>query len=403
MNSRWVPGNRFTLLENGEDYFPRVFSAIEGAEREVLIETFIWFDDQVGQALRDALIAAARRGVQTHVLIDGWGSPDIALPFTQSMLDAGVHLRSFEPARRLFGARINMLGRMHHKLAVIDARRAFVGGINYAQDHLVELDPMSKQDYAVEIEGPLVGQIHAFCRTNLEKPQPERRLWMRRWSSLMDRRRHAPGSLADGAVAAFVTRDNSSHRTDIERQYRVAIRSAHRHIVIANAYFFPGYRLLRDLRRAARRGVRVDLILQGQPDMPWVQRATMLLYELLLRAGVHVHEFVERPLHAKVAVIDDEWATVGSSNLDPTSLSLNLEANVMVRDQAFALELRQVLEGLIQNKCKTVNLPRPGPLLSSWIAVRTTVVYHVLRRFPAWERWTPSRAPRVVPLQAETP
>ncbi|PKO65497.1 MAG: cardiolipin synthase ClsB, partial [Betaproteobacteria bacterium HGW-Betaproteobacteria-16] len=169
------------------------------------------------------------------------------------------------------------------------------------------------------------------------------------------------------------------------------------------AYFFPGYRLLRDLRRAARRGVRVDLILQGQPDMPWVQRATMLLYELLLRAGVHVHEFVERPLHAKVAVIDDEWATVGSSNLDPTSLSLNLEANVMVRDQAFALELRQVLEGLIQNKCQPVNRPRPGPLRSAWISIRTAVVYHVLRRFPAWARWTQWRTPRVVPLHVETP
>ncbi|MDR7150644.1 cardiolipin synthase [Hydrogenophaga palleronii] len=403
MNSLWVPGNRFALLENGEEFFPRVFSAIEGAEREVLIETFIWFDDQVGQALRDVLIAAARRGVETHVLIDGWGSPDIALPFAQSLLDAGVRLRSFEPARRLFGARINMLGRMHHKLVVIDARRAFVGGINYAKDHLVELDAMSKQDYAVEIEGPLVEQIHAFCRANLEKPQPERRLWMRRWGARMDRRGSTPGTASGGAVAAFVTRDNSSQRTDIERQYRVAIRSAQRRIVIANAYFFPGYRLLRDLRRAARRGVQVDLILQGQPDMPWVQRATMLLYELLLRAGVHIHEFVERPLHAKVAVIDDEWATVGSSNLDPTSLSLNLEANVMMRDQGFATELRQALDALIENKCVTVNLPRPGPLRSIWLAVRTTIVYHVLRRFPAWVRWTQSRAPRVVPLQAETP
>jgi len=403
MSSRWVPGNQFSLLENGEGFYPRVFGAIEAAEREVLIETFIWFDDQVGQALREALMAAAKRGVEVHVLIDGWGSPDLSPSFTQPLLDAGVQLRSFEPVQRLFGARINMLGRMHHKLTVIDGRLAFVGGINYSKDHLVHLDAMSKQDYAVEIEGPLVGQIHAFCRANLEKPQPERRLWIERWGTLVARRRSALGPMPGGAVAAFVTRDNANNRTDIERQYRAAIRSAQRHIVIANAYFFPGYRLLRDLRRASRRGVRVDLILQGQPDMPWVRRASMLLYEILLRAKVNIHEFVERPLHAKVAVIDDEWATVGSSNLDPTSLSLNLEANVVVRDEAFALELRQALEQLIQNKCEMVILPRPGPLRSAWITVRSTVVYHALRRFPVWARWTPSRAPRVIPLQVEVP
>ncbi len=403
MSSRWVPGNQFALLENGEGFYPRVFGAIEAAEREVLIETFIWFDDQVGQALRDALMGAAKRGVAVHVLIDGWGSPDLSPSFTQPLMDAGVHLRSFEPAQRLFGARINMLGRMHHKLAVIDGRLAFVGGINYSKDHLVHLDPMSKQDYAVEVEGPLVGQIQAFCRANLENPQPERRMWIRRWRALVARRRDALHPMPGGAVAAFITRDNAYNRTDIEWQYRVAIRSAQQHIVIANAYFFPGYRLLRDLRRASRRGVRVDLILQGQPDMPWVRRATTLLYEILLRADVHIHEFVERPLHAKVAVIDDQWATVGSSNLDPTSLSLNLEANVVVRDEAFARKLHEALEQLMQNKCETVILPRPGPLRSAWITVRSTLVYHALRRFPVWARWTPSRPPRVVPLQVETP
>jgi cardiolipin synthase len=403
MNSRWVPGNRFALLENGEGYYPRVFGAIDQAEREVLIETFIWFDDPVGQQLRDTLIRAAKRGVQAHVLFDGWGSPDLLPSFTQPMLEAGVRLSSFEPARRLFGTRINMLGRLHHKLVVIDARLAFVGGINYSVDHLVTNDPMGKQDYAVEVEGPLVGQIHAFCRTNMETPQPARHQWMQRWRALRQRQRDTQGPASGGAVAAFVTRDNAFHRNDIERQYRAAIRSARRHIVIANAYFFPGFRLLRDLRRAARRGVRVDLILQGQPDMPWVRSASMLLYELMLRSGVHIHEFTERPLHAKVAVIDDEWATVGSSNLDPTSLSLNLEANVVVRDAGFGLVLRQELEQLMQGRCEAVNLPRPGLLRSAWLAVRSAAVYHVLRRFPVWARWTQGRAPQVVPLQAKSP
>src|SRR5690606_33011030 len=113
VNSHWVPGNRITLLENGEEYYPRVFDAISGAEHEVLLETFILFNDRVGRDLQRALLHAAERGAEVHVLVDGWGSPDLSCSFTQPLLDAGVKLRIFEPVQRLFGARINMLRRMH--------------------------------------------------------------------------------------------------------------------------------------------------------------------------------------------------------------------------------------------------------------------------------------------------
>lgn len=402
MNSRWLPGNHIELLCCGEGYYPRVFEAIEAAHKAVLIETFIWFDDPVGRELRRVLIGAAERGAEVHVLIDGWGSPDLGTEFTQGLLEAGVKLRAFEPVRRLFGARINMLGRMHHKLVVVDGEVAFVGGINYARDHMLALDPQAKLDYAVQVVGPLVRQIEAFCRTNVLRPQPTREMWLRRWRRLrlLHREEEQP-SPDSGAVASFVTRDNSHHSTDIERHYRAAIRSARTRILIANAYFFPGYRLVRDLRRAARRGVQVDLILQGKPDMPWVQRATMLLYEHLLRAGVRIHEYTERPLHGKVAVIDDHWATVGSSNLDPTSLSLNLEANVFVRDSGFAAVLREALDQLLQHSCEPVRLSRPGRLRSAWIVLRSVVVFHALRNFPAWARWAHHGQPRVVPVGEE--
>lgn len=399
MNSHWVPGNRITLLENGDGYYPRVFDAIATAEHEVLLETFILFDDKVGRALQQALLRAAGRGAAVHVLVDGWGSPDLLPSFTQPLLDAGVKLRSFEPAQRLFGARINMLRRMHRKLVVVDRRLAFVGGINYSIDHLTEYGPLAKQDYAVEIEGPLVGQIQAFCRASLEAPQPARGLWLKRWRAM---RNKDAGQDENGAAAAFVTRDNRSNRTDIERHYRAAVRSARERVLIANAYFFPGYRLLRDLRRAARRGVQVDLILQDRVDMPWAQRASELLYGHLMRAGVRVYEYSERPLHAKVAVVDDRWATVGSSNLDPTSLSLNLEANVVVRDETFARHLREQIERLMQQRCERVRLPTPGPLRSAWIVLRSLLVFHAMRHFSAWARQSPDGAPRVVPLQADS-
>lgn len=405
-NSRWVPGNRLTLLENGEQYYPRAFEVIAGASREVLLETFILFDDKVGRALQQALLSAAARGAEVHMLVDGWGSPDLPETFTRPLVEAGVHVRIFDPVRRLLGARLNMLRRMHRKLLVVDGQVAFVGGINYSHDHLADFGPLAKQDYAVEIEGPLVGQIRAFCKASLESPQPTRRAWLRRWR---ERRRHAgpqaaapagdERSDANGATAAFITRDNLEHRTDIERHYRAALRLASTRVIIANAYFFPGYRLLRDLRHAARRGAQVDLIVQGRPDMPWVQRATELLYADLIRAGVRVHEYCERPLHGKVAVIDDRWATIGSSNLDPTSLSLNLEANVVVRDEAFARAVRGRLERLLERRCTPVELPTPGRVGTAWIRFRSTVVYHTLRRFPKWLSQSPVSAPRVEPLE----
>ena len=400
MNAHWLPDNRITLLENGEAYFPRVFEAIAAAEHEVLLETFILFDDVVGRGLQQALLSAAGRGAAVHVMVDGWGSPDLPSSFTAPLLEAGVSLRSYEPAQMLFGVRVNLLRRMHRKLVVVDGRVAFVGGINYSIDQLAESGPMGKQDYAVEVQGPLVGQIQAFCRASLLAPQPARFRWLKRWRA--GRNGVGSGGDDDRALAAFATRDNHRNRTDIERHYRVAIRGARQRVLVANAYFFPGYRLLRDLRRAARRGVQVDLILQGRPDQPWVRRASELLYGYLVRAGVHVHEYGERPLHAKVAVVDDRWATVGSSNLDPTSLGLNLEANVVVRDAVFAVQLRERLEQLMQRHCERVQVPAPGPLSAAGIAVRSFFMFHAMRRFPVWARLFPSRAPRVVPLRDDS-
>jgi cardiolipin synthase len=395
----WVPGNRLELLENGEAFYPAVIEAIAAAGSEVLVETFILFDDKVGRALQAALIEAARRGAEVHVLVDGWGSPDLPASFTEPLAQAGVRLRAYEPVQRLFGARINLLRRMHRKLVVVDGRVAFVGGINYSIDHLAEYGPKAKQDYAVRIEGPLVEHVHAFCRASLEHPQPLRRRWWRRlaWQPQAQPTEGRGG----GALAAFVTRDNLGHRQDIERQYRIALRAARERIVIANAYFFPGWRLLRDLRRAARRGVQVDLILQGEPDMAWVQTAASLLYGHLSRAGVRVHEYRERPLHGKVAVVDGRWATVGSSNLDPTSLGLNLEANIFVRDEAFAGVLLQRLDALIADHCRLVAVEPPGRLRSAWIALRSAVVFHFLRRFPTWALRWPASKPRVAPLTAD--
>ncbi len=391
-SSRWVPGNQFELLENGEEFFPAVFDAIRGAQREVLLETFILFDDKVGRALHAALLETARRGVQVHVLVDGFGSPDLPPAFIAELVQAGVHYRVFDPGgRRLFGRRLNVLRRMHRKIVVVDGLLAFIGGINYSADHVADFGPQAKQDWAVRVRGPIVARMHRFARRAvLAKAERQR-----------EQRAPLPELARAGtADAIFVTRDNDLHTNDIERHYRIALRSARERVVIANAYFFPGWRLVRAMRRAARRGVQVTLILQGEPDMPIVKTAASLLYDNLLRAGVHIYEYCERPLHGKVALVDREWTTVGSSNLDPLSLSLNLEANVVIRDADFNALLHRRLEQLMHDSCTQVR-PEPKGAFEGLRLLRGYLLYHLMRWFPTWVGWLPRHQPTISLVRPE--
>jgi cardiolipin synthase A/B len=397
MKPAWRAGNRVELLENGNLFFPRVFADVAAAGSEVLIETFILFDDKVGRELREVLIEAARRGVRVELTVDGYGSPDLSEAFMAGLTDAGVRLRVFDPGPTFFGYRTNVFRRLHRKLVVVDRRIAFVGGINFGADHLEDYGPTAKQDYAVRLQGPAVDEIRAFLRCDA-LPRP-------RW---YQRRRLPPAEAVSGQAGSaeilFVTRDNNRHRTDIERQYRLGIRTASRELFIANAYFFPGYRILRDIRNAARRGVDVRLIVQGRPDVALATSAARWLYRYLATGGVRIYEYCRRPLHGKVAVADGEWATVGSSNLDPLSLYLNLEANVVIRDREFAAELRGSLTTMIEQHCRQIDpesLPRQSWLSTLWVMV----VFHLLRRFPRWAGMLPAHTPRiaVIPPPAAAP
>ncbi|MBS7456495.1 cardiolipin synthase ClsB [Coralloluteibacterium stylophorae] len=384
MSAGWRAGNRVSLLENGEAFFPRVVDVLSQARHEVLLETFILREDKVGLAIRDALLAAARRGARVTVTLDGFGSAELSAEFIASLCDAGITLRIFDPQPLHFGRRTNWFRRLHRKIVVVDAEIGFVGGINFSANHLADFGPEAKQDYAVEVEGPVVQTLRDFLLEQADLPL-EPPAWRTQEETHAER---------GAAEVALVTRDNDTRHTDIERHYRLAARLARRELVLCNAYFFPGYRLVRDLRNAARRGVAVTLILQGEPDMPIAQLAARTLYRYLMRAGVVIHEYCRRPLHAKVALVDDEWATVGSSNLDPLSLALNLEANLMIRDRAFNAELRGNLDRLRDTHCRAI-AAEEVPLRSDWRMVFGVIVFHLLRIFPGWSGLVPAHRQRI--------
>jgi cardiolipin synthase len=388
VNRPWVEGNSVQLLINGEQYYPRVFEAMAKAREEILLETFIIFDDKVGQQLQQVLIDAARRGVRVEVAADGYGTADLPAAFISAMTDAGVSFHAFDPQPRLLGMRTNLFRRLHRKIVVVDGERAFIGGINYSADHLGDFGAMAKQDYAVEVTGPVVAQVHASSKR------------------LMSPVLQPPSAVrpvtepAGGSDAVLIERDNGMRSNDIEAHYLQAFRKARQRIVVANAYFFPGYRLMRELRNAARRGVEVHLILQGQPDMRWVRALSRLLYNYLLRDGVMIHEYCQRPLHGKVALVDDQWVTVGSSNLDPLSLSFNLEANLFIRDRAFNQQLHQHLQALASEQCKPVTLER---MIRGywWRAPLIFACFHVIRHFPRIAGWFPAHRQRLRSVQPE--
>ncbi|KMM85376.1 putative cardiolipin synthase [Pseudomonas taetrolens] len=386
MNYPWRDGNRVNLLINGEDYYPRVFKAVRAARREILIETFIIFEDKVGRAFKNVLVAAARRGVHIELTVDGYGTAELSPRYIGELTEAGINIHVFDPARRVFGLRSNLFRRMHRKILLIDGECAFIGGINYSADHLGDYGPMAKQDYALEVQGPVVADIH---RDVLRMLKPV----IKAPSDV------CPGRCRVGDARLLLSiRDNADHSTDIEEQYLLAIRAAVHRLVIANAYFFPGYRLLRELRNASRRGVEVTLILQGEPDMPWVRSASRLLYNYLLRDGVRIFEYCQRPFHGKVALMDHEWSTVGSSNLDPLSLALNLEANLFIRDRALNRQLHDHLLGLATEHCTRITLARVTRGYW-WRAPLIFIGFHLTRRFPAIAGLLPAHTPRLRSLR----
>lgn len=370
-------GNQVELLINGEQYFPALLDAITKAQSDIRLETYIFADDALGMAVRQALCDAARRGVNVRLVVDGFGASNAVDSHLPSLEQAGVQVRVFRPKQFLLSPNPRRLRRMHRKLAVVDRALAFVGGINLIddlnhEDEQAQLsNPSDRQlgpryDFAVSLQGPVVMDVWQATEWMWWQIGPGGKVtesfrsdwWKLRAAQLREVLAHAalkePVPPQGSAKVQLLLRDNFRFRRSIEKAYLKAIGEAGREFLLANAYFIPGRKVRKALKMARKRGVVVKLLLQGQVEYHLQHYATQALYSQLLRAGVEIYEYQPSFLHGKVAVADNYWATVGSSNLDPLSFLLAREANVTLVNSPAVQQLRDELVDAMQNRSRCV-------------------------------------------------
>jgi cardiolipin synthase len=397
-------GNAVTLLRGGDALFPAMVERIDVAEREVWLATYIFHSEHGGQGLVDALVRAARRGVKVRVVLDGFGCKGHVAALFAQLATAGVEMAVFRPLDRWWHwLKPGQLRRLHLKLCVVDSEVGFTGGINLIDDRYDVSHGWTDQprlDYAAQVTGPAVqamrhATVAVWTRAHWGDALREELKALARSAQPLARARRVVQQLrlsprghqqaADAPLApmqaAFVLRDNVRQRRTIERAYIDAIRRSRQRVDLMSPYFYPGRTFRRELRAAARRGVVVRLLLQGKLDYRIAGLAARALYDELLGAGVRIYEYTPAYLHAKVAVIDDDWATVGSSNIDPLSLLLNLEGNLIVRDVDFsACLLQQFDEALAASaEIDPSQKYRPGLLGALRRAVVAWAAYVYLR------------------------
>lgn len=431
-------GNSVDLLVGGDQLFPLALKAIAEAREEVRIETYIFARDEVGKAFCDAMCGAADRGIQVKLVLDGFGGAEGVRHWVPRLNAHGVQVRVFRPESMWFKLNPRRLRRMHRKIIAVDNQIAYLGGINLIDDlnHAGERDELltatrraeqgrapawgasggmreqamavnrellqqtlgPRYDFAVQLQGPVVQDVWHNMEWLWLQIGPgglvtdtfSSSWWRERVEELqatLARQRSMPKPRPAGMVKAqLAVRDNFRLRSRIERAYVQAIGNAHRSVILSNAYFLPGRKIRRAIVEARRRGVHVQLLLQGRVEYRFQHYATQNLYDSLLKLGVDIYEYLPSFLHAKVGVVDAQWATVGSSNLDPLSCLFAREANVVVYNREFAADLQKELLDAIRLRSRQVNASEHAqrPLkerLLSWLCYKLMVLAVTLGSF----------------------
>jgi cardiolipin synthase A/B len=339
--------NRVTLIRGGEAYFEKMVSLINQASESIHLQTYVFSHDETGRRIADALKAAVKRNVKVHLLADGYASQELPGTFVTELKNAGIHFRFFEP---VFKSSNYYFGRrLHHKVFVADARFAIVGGLNIADRYNDLPGSPAWLDFALYSEGDIAKTLCVLCwKTWNGYPKKMGLTPCEKQQLLFD---FAP---AEKSFIRMRRNDWVRGKNEISATYIEMFSNAVSHITILCSYFLPGKIIRSLLKKAARRGVKIKVITAGPSDVMIAKHAERWLYDWLLRNNIELYEYQPTVLHAKVAVCDGEWFTIGSYNINNISAYASIELNLDVRNKTTAAEMEHTLQLIVQNDCVAI-------------------------------------------------
>ncbi|MFZ2491055.1 MAG: phospholipase D-like domain-containing protein [Thermoanaerobaculia bacterium] len=330
-----VAGNDVRELINGEQIFPAMLEAIRGARRSITFETFIYWSGAIGRQFAEALAERAHAGVKVHVLLDWVGANKLDDEALGLMRDSGVQVEKYHPLRWYNLGRVN--NRTHRKLLVVDGTIGFTGGVGIADKwNGAARNPDEWRDSHYRIEGPVVAQVQGAFMDN----------WMKSRGEVLHGDDYFPPLTERGRHDAQMFKSSSTEGSESVRlMYLLTIASAESSILLGNSYFVPDDLSVETLVSAAKRGVRIEIIVPGKEiDTHVTRRASRSRWGKLLEAGIQIHEFQPTMFHCKTVIVDGVWVSVGSTNFDSRSFRLNDEANLNIHDEEFAARQTAIFE-----------------------------------------------------------
>ncbi|OFY87649.1 MAG: hypothetical protein A3F72_13430 [Bacteroidetes bacterium RIFCSPLOWO2_12_FULL_35_15] len=343
-SKKYIKADEIRLVHSGNDYFD-VLEKIIGEAKEIIhFHTYIFDGDETGIRIADALINAAERNVQVNVLLDGYGSRKLSKKIVKRLLDSGINFRFFN---LYFFQNIHIGRRLHHKIIVADQNIALIGGINIANKYKGTKEELPWLDYAILLKGKICEVVNKICQ------EINQREFRKKKTSIITKHTEPE---TDFILAQFRVNDWLRGKNQIAASYFREIRKAKHSITIIASYFLPGLRLKKALIDAAGRGVEINIILSGISDVPVFRVATSYLYRVFLNHSINIYEWKKSILHGKVAVIDNEWTTIGSFNLNHLSAFGSIELNVDVLDKTFAKSCSKHFMDVIENGCEKIEV-----------------------------------------------
>jgi cardiolipin synthase len=341
-SSEYIQNNKVKLVRGGADYFRALFQIIDSAQRSVHLQIYIYEEDETGQQVASALMAAAQRGVHVYLLADGYASKELSVGFIKQLQSAGVHFRFFEPLLKsehfYFGRR------MHHKVLVADGYYGLVGGINISNRYNDFDGNPAWLDWALYVEGPVARELFKVCIDVWARPG---QIGLKR-----SMRSELPDLPVTGESAVRIRRNDWVKRKhQISRSYIEMLKKANSNIIIMSSYFLPGRIIRHHLSKAAKRNIDIKVMVAGKSDVKLAKHAERYMYRWLLKRNIKLYEYHKSVLHGKLATRDGKWVTIGSYNVNDISAYASVELNIDVNDAGFATNVQSQLEAIIANDC----------------------------------------------------